>query len=499
MAWGDCLKGAHEAAPVGAEIAPYPYISGLGLLTRMTRLGALTGPEITALGFRNRASIDVQFATQELRAPARSLLTAAGLAATCVAEFWPMECWSPARLGRLLNSRRPVRHCLECAAHGYHATLFQLPSVYRCPWHQAPLMDHCPSCRRTFWSRFDRLGKLGRCECGFDLFRPSVASVDMWEFPTEAADEWSTQYLGWAGTERENRCIAADKDAPWVTAGVAVLAQPPEQLQPAPVVKGTVVEVFAGKGDDPSPGFFWGWLLVGGERPLTYAPLPNELHPQLATATRHAVDAFSASASTPLELVTLQGFDRDRTLRENVANRPECFVAPHGLSVEGTTWLNLSAVDRSAIQGCRAALEGAATCLAFDLPAVDRSVQAAKSAALDAVPGRRHLANALAAIVLRGYRQGLEAILRTLMGLGAPPASTYWVSPVVELNRQDGGLAAVRICWVITDPPPVQRTVDVHKYPPSRKAKRRRMAGKQREVPSRGDARKLGADSFRLR
>lgn len=470
MAWKELLRDVPDRAPVGAEVDPYPYISGFGLLTRMTRLGALTGPEITGLGFRNRSTIDVQLTTQLLRTPAQTMLVAAGLAASRVAEFWPLECWSPSRLGGLLDSPRPLKQCTECAAHGYHSTLFQMPSIHRCPWHNIILIHACPICSRPFWSRFGKLGRLGGCDCGLDLFDPSVASVEMWDFPTEAADQWASQYLEWAAAERELRWIAVHHANTALESGIAQLAQPPKHLQLMSSIPSGPVEEFASEGEEPCSGAFWGWLQLGEDPRLTYAPLPADLQPMLVAATHLAIDAFPGTTSTPLQLVALGGFGAGHTLQQNVANQPECFIAPHGFVTDGPTWLNLSAVDRASIQACRAALDGAITGLDLDLSAVDCSPQVLRSQALDEVSGRRHLASALAAIVVQGYRQGLEAILRSLVDAQTQPTSR-WVTPIVEFRRQQGGLAMVRICWVASKPQP-RKVPDVPESVPCAKRKR---------------------------
>lgn len=459
MSWIDVLKGASKAAPVGAEVAPYPYISGFGLLTRMTRLGVLTGPEITRLGFRDRSTLDVARCTQLLQAPARTLLTATGLADTRIAEFWPLEPWSPAGLGKLFGSPHPVRYCPDCAIHGYHSTLFQLPSIDRCPWHRKRLIHNCPNCSQLLWSRFDRFGNLGVCDCGLSFFDASTASIDMWEFPTEAAESWITKYLEWARVERKRRWIATNQTGSTLATGIAALTQPPERLQPRSTVAGTHIESFADEGEDPAWGTFLGWLLLGGLPDFTHAPLPPDLHPRLAAATREAADAIPMNTPTPPQLVIPYGFEPDVTLDKNVANRPRCFIAPYCSAAEGPTWLNLSAVDPAAIEECREVLRGAVLGLKLSMPILDRSPQTLMSKALDTVIGRRHLANALAAILLQGYRQGLELILSRLAGEPLLRRKSQWRYPVVEFCRGELGLIQVSICWVSVEAPSPRRGI----------------------------------------
>ena len=483
MSWCDVIHGARTSAIIGAELEPYPYISGFGLLMRLTRLGALTPPEISAFGFRNRSAVDVLTATQQLRAPARLMLQAVGLKETRVGSHWTHERWSPSRLGGMLDANpRPVRHCLECAAHGYHCTLFQLPSIKICPWHQAPLIDACPSCPRSLWSRFDRESKLGRCECGFDPFSPTVASVDMWEFPTEAANAWATEYLQWADAEREHRWIAADSSSPALAEGLAALLSPPALMQTPLLKQRHIVEIFDRDDDDPEQGTFWGWTQLGGEWPLAFVRLPSPLYVHLVDATRYAIEQLPTSSRTPLELVSMYGFQEDHSLQDNVVKRPDCFIAPHGVSGESGTWLNLSAIDPAALLACRVALDSFQKVMTRETPVVDRAPLAQQSEAIDCVRGRRHLADALTAIIIRGYRQGLQAVLRSIMGHPAVSTKKSWFTPIVEFDGRDHELIIVRLCWVAGAPPRLRRADDFPQgnaiLEPETQRKRRKQAAR---------------------
>ena len=74
MAWRDVIHGGPALpALLGAELEPYPYISGYGLLRRMTQLGRLMGVELTALGIRNRVTSDALTVTQRPGVPKEPL------------------------------------------------------------------------------------------------------------------------------------------------------------------------------------------------------------------------------------------------------------------------------------------------------------------------------------------------------------------------------------------------------------------------------------------
>lgn len=460
MRWLDVIEGARPSgAPVGAELGPYPFLSGYGLVVRTSRLGVLMPPELSAMGLRNRETLDVLQATQTPRAPCRQLLEATGLAGTKVSAFWSAEAWSPVRLERAFDRCvLPVRQCGQCAAHGYHCALFQLPSIDACPWHGCPLTNLCRQCREPTWARFDAGGRIGRCACGFDPFDPRIASLDMWEFPTGAAEAWTTQYLDWAASERDRRWLvfpAAQRE--W-SAGFAALAAPPRILQP-PAPGLPIAQSFQGPGDDPGEREFWGWSLLGGERPLTFVPLPARLHGPLSDATQRAVARYPESTNAPLELVTLNGFEPDQTLRANVVNRPDCFIAPHGLSPEGTTWLNVSAIDPGATAFCGAVLDMAMCATGAEPELGDRSLQAARSIAVDRIVGRRHIAAALDAVLIQTYAQGLGAVLNVLVGRKAA-IDLEWKVPVVELTVESEEIWAVRVVFVPAPGPKLKRVVD---------------------------------------
>ena len=465
MAWRDVIHGGPALpALLGAELEPYPYISGYGLLRRMTQLGRLMGVELTALGIRNRVTSDALVATQRPGAPKAGLLHALGLRATRVGDYWSPEVWSPLRTGRVLERNSlPLRDCPLCAAHGYHCALFQLPFIDHCPWHAAKLHTGCPQCGRTCWARFHPDLRLGRCECGYDAFEVRTASIDMWHFPAADVDAWASRYLDWAAKERKSRLLVVPAPHTDWMPGYAALAHQSLELEgmlvPAKPTAG--LEEFSDSGEDPHEGEFWGWSLLGGERPLTFVPLPSSMHAKLAQATRDAVAAFPADTPTPLELATLNGLEKGQTLEQNFVNRPECLIAPHGLSSDQSTWLNLSAVDPTAACFCGELLDRVISGVEVRDDGCSRSLQAARSHALDGIAGRRHVARALEAIFARAYAQGLETVLRSMMAAGKASKCQRWSLPTAEIVIANDEIRSVRVCWTSTRPPPSRRTVDI--------------------------------------
>lgn len=79
---------------------------------------------------------------------------------------------SNAVLPSFLRNVSSIRFCPDCASQGFHATVFQLPILDRCPAHDAPLESKCPSCGHTIDSYFsnDTVKHPYACKrCGHDL------------------------------------------------------------------------------------------------------------------------------------------------------------------------------------------------------------------------------------------------------------------------------------------------------------------------------------------
>lgn len=446
MGWSDIIQ-ARPAIPaaLGADLEPFPYLSGFGLLHRVTRLAAPLPSQVGLLGFRNRNVADVLLTTQTPSKPRDTLLSMLGLQATHMAKYWTPETWSPLQVQDLfLRQPRPLRQCPECARYGYHCTLFQLPSITHCPWHRVPLASHCLQCGQLTHARFNQKALLGMCSCGHDLFDPVEASVHMWEFPGARAEVWIENYLRWAAKRRYSRWFCAPRTCPDWDGGFAALAAPPAALQAPSKSQSWAIDIFSGPGVDPPPRQFWGWSFWGGERPLTLAPLPATMYPRLCEATRVVVDALPEGTRTPFDIADTANLHADTTLRENVLLRPDCFISPRGAG-GGATWLNLSTVEAGLAAFCGQAIDQATTLLIEGRSFHDRSLQVQRSHAVDQLHGRRHLSDALESLLTRAYTQGLGATLRTKLGRSHPESKRE--SPSLELIGSKGKLRAIRMCW----------------------------------------------------
>ncbi|WP_447939554.1 hypothetical protein [Pseudoxanthomonas mexicana] len=447
MVWADIIRARPKIpAALGAELEPYPYLSGFGLVQRVTRLTSLLPSHVSRLGFRNRKVVDVLQATQRRSKPRDALLRVLGLQDTQVATYWSPEYWCPVQTQDLFHRQpRPARRCPDCARYGYHCTLFQLPSITHCPWHGRKLEQHCPQCGHLLHTRFDQKGQLGRCACGDDPFDAVLASVEMWSFPAEHAEGWIEDYLSWAVGRRQSRWVCAPAYHPGWDEAFAALATPPARLQVRNPGEALPIEIFSGAGVDPAPRQFWGWASWGGERPLTIAPLPSTMYPKLCEATKEVVEALPDQLRTPFELAQAHDLQPRATLRENVFLRPDCFISPRG-SGGSATWLNLSTVEAGLAAFCGQVLDDTAAHLGPVRTGQDRSLQAERSSAVDQIQGRRHLSFALESLLAVAYRQGLDATLRSKLGQAGSPTKARR-APVIELVGQQGRLRAVRVCW----------------------------------------------------
>lgn len=442
---------------IGADLEPFPFISGFGLLWRMTRLAHLMPVELTALEIRNRKSIDVLQVLGRSSSHRNGLVRALQLESTRVASYWDPLIWSPLRMiDRSAQVGEPLRRCAVCSRYGYHSMLFQSPAISRCPWHDVELSENCNVCGAVSRGAFDDECRLGRCPCGVDPLDIRMATTEMWSFPTDVADAWICDYLQWAEGQRRRRWLVAPTRVEW-RAGMAALA--PFQANGNPAIAGSVsgsdspqletrVTEFVGEGEDPPARSFWGWCLLSGTRPLTYAPLPGSLHSRLCDATRSAVADLPEGCPTPFDLVISNGLEERLSVEDNVKRKPDCFFAPHGLTGGSETWLNLSAVDMRSVVFCGQLISVALIATEAAVEALHCSPQAAESRALDELEGRRHLASALEKVLIQGYRQGLGMVVRRLLGGRIKGALPERLTPVAEIVAAPSRIESIRLTWV---------------------------------------------------
>ncbi len=489
IAWHQ-IADTREPRPelLGLELELFPYPSAFSLLLRVSRITALGPTE----WFR---SVGIRFGTQgmglaEFRAGRVSRARfelAMGVAGTQIPTWWSEEAWSPMDTSGALDQLvRPVRGCTECAAYGYHTMLFQLPSILRCPWHDRDLVDVCPKCHLSIFSHPDGEGRLGHCGCRNDCIDIDQATIRMRSFPTAQAERWLSGYLDWVGSQRcQRRFVAPDDNQRWLE-GFAMLAEPPQALALASgrpqFVGSRVLSTCDEHASDPPNSKFWGWAALADRHPLTFVPLPSTTHEALLKATQKVVAGFPSNTRTPIQLVSANGFDGQATLTENASRRPECFITPLSRSADGSGWLDVSAVDGGTVQLCGKLMDAVVARCAPEPEDGDLSRQAVRTAALGRVSGRCNLAIALEKMLLQGYTQGLDSLLRASLGL---PRTDGWLLPVAELVGEQGCLTNIRICWVKVPAPRLRRASESALDGPCEAAKKRPRANRNRRYKPR--------------
>lgn len=449
MAWTDDIHG-QPAVPrvIGADLSPYPYISGYGLAQRITAFALPAGAELTALGFRNRKGMDVLIATQRLGKPRSNFLWSLGLADTNVGDYWSPEVWSPTDCpGLFTRHPRPLRQCWECAEHGYHSALFQLSSITRCPWHGQRLTCTCPQCGRVQFARFNEDDTLGVCACGYSAMDARISLVGMHTFPKHQCAAWAEDYLQWARRQREGRILyVPESNQGWDQAYSALVAPPASLVaRELPASREAPAHsVFEGIGADPDHDCLWGFSHLGGPQVLRLTPLPKGVIDRLAAITDQVVAEVAKQESK-----IVPGEDQARLLDSTSASpaRDRTFlIGPYGLSESGHAWLSLAVVDKEVTIGCGNALLHFSEKLRTSLD-LHLSPQASVASVLGAIDGRRHLVDAMMACVCRAYAQGLRARLCQSAQEPQEANGSALEAPLIELIIRDGMIAKVQVAW----------------------------------------------------
>jgi hypothetical protein len=444
-AWQDIL-GPRAGRPefLGLELEPFPFISGFGIAFRIYRLSCLEPKDLfPVLGIRASTEASLLQACHRPGVSRTRFEDRIGLHGTRAPSYWNMRAWSPLDLhGHWDGEELPLRHCPRCALYGYHCALFQLPSIERCPWHGCPLRERCEQCDRPYASHVTAALDLGRCACGHDLFDSNVAGTTMWQFPNENALAALEDYLAWATTERSRRHFLTPYDESVARTGFAALARPPMHWNRTARDREATITTYTADSSVPSPGAFWGWSLLGADRPLTLTRLSTSTHCRLAEISRSRFDMRPLQAANTAMI--------------------EKFIPPLDVAPGANHWLQLSAVDPRALHTC-ARLTDAVCEYIGDRDELDvcRSPAAQKSNALDSIAGRGHLARALEDVLVKGFEQGLDALCRVHFNQASQTRT--WVAPMAEIVGCKGCLEEVRVAWtaaapLVAEPTPETKT-----------------------------------------
>jgi hypothetical protein len=457
--WQNILTSRSERPELlGIELDAFPFISGFGVALRIYRLCCLEPKDLfPVLGIRAWTNLNLLQACHRPGACRTRFEKRIGLDKTLAPAYWNVSVWSPLDLhGYWSSEELPLRHCPECVRYGYHCTLFQLPSIDRCPWHGLALRDRCIECNEPYSSNITAETDVGRCTCGHDLFDGDMASAGMWRFPHVEASDTLTEYLAWAEGERSHRHFLAPCEESVGRFGFSRLAAPPMAWNKvAKEIDPVVTTYYRDRTSEPMTGAFWGWCLLRSERPLTLIRLSTRTHRRLVAISKPRLRQQAPETSKTSKRLT-------KKARADIANisAVEKFIPPLDINPGPDCWLRLSAVDPRALRTC-AHLTEAVCEYVSDIDSLDLvlspSVQRAKS--LDRVEGRGYLDRALEAVLVRGYVQGLDALCRIHMH--QPSRVRKWVAPIAEVVGSKGFLEDIRICWAPVAPLTAQPTPEM--------------------------------------
>jgi len=446
MSWTDMIAHASDVPTlVGADLLPYPYISGYGLALRVAAFSLPSNGELNRLGFVNRRGVDVLQLTQRPSRSRNAFIFALGMERTGIERFWSPDTWSPMKCPGVFD-RDPhrLRQCCECARHGYHCALFQLPSIRRCPWHEFALSDVCAECGAVQNARFNSSEQLGVCSCGYTALDRSTALGQMQTFPAAECANWVENYISWAKHEQRRRLLYLSEHTRGWDQAFAALAEPPVALQPKderdPAMKPVC---FDGVGPDPAPDALWGWAQLDGTQAFRSAPLPRYVFDALENESRKVLTNFGGQLVTARSTTDNEQPKGD-SRHENAA-APSILIAPYGLYENGQAWLNLSVVDKDVARSCGRALAMAASTFCGPLD-VKLSPPVSIARSLGLLDGRRHLVSAMLAILCRGYAEGLSSFMRRLRP-GPTSSPGLLTLPVIEIEVVQNEVRRVRIAW----------------------------------------------------
>jgi len=427
-----------KADILGAELDPFPFISGFGIAWRVARLSCLERKEFfTALGINKLVGLNFLQACHQPGVTRTRFTEHCGLGNTDIPSYWDIQTWSPLDLhGCWRTVDLPMRHCQECARFGYHCTLFLLPSITHCPWHHLPLRSTCCRCGRPYLPCLPphlANPELGQCECGHDLFNADKAATSMWTFPYQAADALLREYLDWARNARAHRHFVMPPDSRIGILGFTQLAAPPMRWNRSKLQNDfTILKSYQRDGDDSACSAFSAWGMWVARQTHAVASLPCHVYPRL----RAVSEVFSKSL-----------------------DQEQRFIVPFTSSCTHTVWLDISSIDPKATYACNRLLCAVCEHLC-NLKCYEHGSLSdwRLTDTLNRLRGRFRLDRALADVIVRGLVQGLEAFFyREFM---RPRQLSRWLSPVAEIEGEEGHLRNIRICWVPEPPRDAQPCVN---------------------------------------
>lgn len=168
----------------------------------------------------------------------------------------------------------------------------------------------------------------------------------------------------------------------------------------------------------------------------------------------------SRGRPNPTGVGHLPWLDAKVALRDNVHARPDYFIAPHSPAHGNEIWLNLSVIEPEILQLCGRLIDRVIAACGLELDDQARSLQAARSHALEQIAGRDCLLRALEGLIRRGYAQGLDLVLRGHLQSSVKSSVSWWL-PSIEVRARPGHLDQIRITWLRVPTPERRRIVGI--------------------------------------
>lgn len=214
---------------VHAQLDRQIGISGFGTLLHLSRLNYFHRPDFFAafgLRFQKRDDLSKLLTFS----PKRMIsLAAAVRLPNDVTDKWAVDAWQPfTEKGLWEHVPWTLRACASCLRFGYHSTLFQMPWIEKCPWHQEPLITHCRRCERVLLAGFAEGKDLLQCVCGVDYVNDrAILKTDTAHAPQRHA--FLNDYWRWSrqGKETALLIVPEEHDACGMKT-LSSLIQPPD-------------------------------------------------------------------------------------------------------------------------------------------------------------------------------------------------------------------------------------------------------------------------------
>jgi len=429
--WLTSLKGF-----VGGNLDVRTYLSPFGALISLMRLNRFARKHVfAAFGIKFQSSED----------PSRVLAFSYKRRVT-FSQFigvdhdrrpgWTYEEWVPHH-GKAPDPEVPwrTRICLPCMQEGFHAWLFQMPWVSRCPWHSTPLIDACPTCGRQLARAFLDEAPLLKCECGRDFFNRRKALRDS-TCRNHARDRAFGDYLDWVQTSRSTQHLLVPSGIPQDTGALRELVVVPLQEHQVRSTGLHLANPFRARTHHNR------YLAIRRELDLLDQQLgvTGRTSLEVPATWIPALQAIANGIALRVPPGSLYPVEAKRLLVSGlVATKP-------GASRTDILYLPvLSASGRAYLLG--SCLPKLILIIAGDLIELTRMHW-------DDEVSAEQVLHTIRALVLHAYADGLKIVLgRHITGIYAHPRLRPWVHvPWIAVTKDVLGVSAIRMCWTREDP-----------------------------------------------